>query len=194
MSARVTLAAEVGVGDDASLVERFVRRDPAAFECVLAMYQGRVARLAQRLLGWAAREGEVDDVVQEVFLAAWEKAGRFRGDSALWTWLTAITLNRCRTHQRKRWLRKLVSLREAAAEAPAACRKAEDDEDSRHVRLAVARLPERDREVIVLFYLEQWPVAKIATLLGLRENAVSVRLNRARARLREKLTELGVEP
>jgi len=198
----MTLATEVGlgkgvgngVGDDASLVDRFVRRERAAFECVLAMYQGRVAKLAQRLLGWDAPAADVDDVVQEVFLAAWEKAARFRGQSSLWTWLTAITLNRCRTHQRKRWLRKAVGLPAAGIEAPAAGRPAEDDEEAARVRRAVTQLPERDREVIVLFYLEQWPLARIAALLRLKENAVSVRLNRARARLRERLAEPGTTP
>ena len=62
---------------------------------------------------------------------------------------------------------------------------AADDETRRQqVRDAVAALPPRDREVIVLFYLEDLPVAQIAQLLGVKNNAIEVRLHRARQRLK----------
>ena len=85
--------------DRADLGARLRDGEPGAFESLVSLYQGRIARLAYRLLGWS---GDVDDVVQEVFLAALRNAGSFRGEASLWTWLTRITLNRCRTHQRRR--------------------------------------------------------------------------------------------
>ena len=179
------------VEEEAGLVEGFVRRDPAAFDRAVRAYQPRVARLAQRLLGW--QSGEVEDVVQEVFLVAWEKAGRFRRESSLWTWLTAITLNRCRTW-RRRWKvaraarsRMIVNEQTAAADEAAA-----GEESAGRVRKAVGRLPARDREVVVLFYLEERSAAEIGEILGVRRNAVDVRLHRARARLKEMLGDEGM--
>ena len=64
------------------------------------------------------------------------------------------------------------------------------DETSAKVRSAVQALGAKDREVIVLYYLEELPAAEIAELLGLSANAVDVRLHRARARLKEKLAGL----
>jgi RNA polymerase sigma-70 factor (ECF subfamily) len=132
-----------------------------------------------------------------VFLSAFNQLGRFRGESKLGTWLTVITLNKCRTH-RKRWFarwRTLRGKRESCASgfAPAADDAARRDETSAQVRMAVQKLRPRDREVIVLHYLEQHDVAEIARLLGVSHNAVEVRLHRARQRLKGLLTDL-VEP
>src|SRR5258706_13850898 len=80
-----------------SLADRFACGDPAAFDEVVHRDQETVARLAHRLLGWSP---EVEDVVQEVFLAALKNATRFRRGSSLTTWLTTITLNKCRSQRR----------------------------------------------------------------------------------------------
>ncbi|MCX5684274.1 MAG: sigma-70 family RNA polymerase sigma factor [Planctomycetota bacterium] len=88
--------------EDANLVGRFLRGDGAAFDQLVKAHQDRVARLAYRLLGWS---GEVDDVVQEVFLAVFKNIAGFRGDCRVSTWLTAITVNKCRSARRSRLLR-----------------------------------------------------------------------------------------
>ena len=167
-----------------------MRGDRAAFERVLALYERRVARLAQRLLGWV---GDVEDVVQDVFLAVYEQSHKFRGDSDLWPWLTAITVNKCRSRLRRHFL-KLRWLRSVVDEPPTsegADRDSLRDETSAKVRTAVRALPARDREVVVLYYLEDRPVAEISQLLGSTENAIDVRLHRARKRLKELLGEFA---
>jgi len=172
--------------DDCGLIGRIARGDAGALASLVALYEPRVRRLAHRLMAW---DGELDDVVQDVFLAVLEKAGGFRGDASAWTWLTAITLNRCRTYRRRRAVRERVGAllgRHRAAER-AADQPALDQEVAREVRAAVAALPGRDREVIVLFYLEHKPAAEIGDLLGVSQNAVEVRLHRARGRLKVRL-------
>ena len=62
------------------LVERFVRGDAGAFDQIVELYQHRIARLASRLLGWPS---DVDDVVQEVFLAIFKNLDKFRHQNAL---------------------------------------------------------------------------------------------------------------
>jgi RNA polymerase sigma-70 factor (ECF subfamily) len=173
---------------DVALVAAFIADAPGSFEAVVAAHQEKVTRLAHRLLGWRSR-ADVEDVVQDIFFAALRHRRRFRGDASLGTWLSAITVNYCRTHQRRQQLRRLLLLRrrqEVDAEAPASDGPASDDA-ARRVRSAVQALPPRDREVVVLRYFEQLDAAGIAAVTGLSKNAVEVRLHRARARLAERL-------
>lgn len=170
-----------------SLAERVARGEPGAMETLIAMYQPRVARLAHRLLGWS---GDVDDVVQDVFLAVLRHRRGFRQEASLWTWLTTITLNQCRTHVRRRTLlTKLSSVFRPGKPVEEPDAAAIEDEVARKVRAAVAALPPRDREVIVLFYLEHRTVGEINRLLGVSNNAIEVRMHRARAKLRELLKD-----
>src|SRR5581483_17061 len=94
---RMSTAVMTGYGTEGAeggdLARRIARAEPGAFEQLVTLYQPRVLRLAHRLLGWG--DG-AEDVVQDVFLAALRKAGTFRGDASLWTWLTIITLDHCR--------------------------------------------------------------------------------------------------
>jgi RNA polymerase sigma-70 factor (ECF subfamily) len=173
---------------DPALAERFTRGEPDAFEAVVERYHARVHRLAYRLLGWS---GDADDVVQEVLLAALANATRFRRQADLGTWLTTITLNKCRTHRRGivARLRTLAGWGASRPErtAPAADAQPSTDDTFDRVRSALQQLRPREREVIVLHYLEETPVDQMASLLGLTRGAVEVRLHRARAKLRAVL-------
>ena len=171
------------------LAERFVRGDPDAFDELVAMHQVRVTRLAHRLLGWRSGR-EVEDVVQDVFLRALLRRSSFRGDAGLGTWLAAITINRCRSHHRRRLLVwRLFGRGEDAHDtaAPPPPDRIAADETSCEVRSAVQALPPRDREVIVLKHFENLTSAEIAAMTGQSKNAVEVRLHRARARLAKAL-------
>jgi RNA polymerase sigma-70 factor (ECF subfamily) len=169
--------------------ETHISRD--RFDRLVAENQERVARLVYRLLGWRGSHsnGEVDDVVQDVFLAALKNLKSFRDEASEWTWLAAIAINRCRTLKRRRllefrWL--MLAGRHRVVEE--AC-EVERDETSERVRQAVAALPAKDREVIVLYYLEDWPVARIGEALGVKPGAIDVRMHRARQKLRELLDQ-----
>lgn len=161
------------------------------FDELVAEHQQRIARLCYRLLGWRQ---DVEDVVQEVFLAALRGLPEFRGQSDVATWLTRIAINTCRAHLRKRFLR----LRRPAAwpggpERPSAWpaeRRLMDRERFERVRRAVRKLPPKYREVVVLRYLEEMPLPEIAEVLELSRNAVEVRLNRARKRLKQDLADM----
>src|SRR5215217_5846336 len=82
----------------ATLAERLARGEADAFDELVGLHETRLTRLPYRLLGW---RGDVADVVQEVFLSALLHASRFRGEASLGTWLTRITVNKCRSHQRR---------------------------------------------------------------------------------------------
>ncbi|HVJ83923.1 MAG TPA: RNA polymerase sigma factor, partial [Planctomycetia bacterium] len=74
---------------------------PPDFDGLVAEHEGRVRRLAQRLLGWS---GDVEDVVQDVFLAAYRKLPRFRNEGGAGAWLARLTINACRSRHRRRFL------------------------------------------------------------------------------------------
>ena len=160
----------------------------ADFEQLVADHRERVTRLAYRLLGW---RDEVEDVVQDVFVSAYANLEGFRAESSVATWLTTITVNKCRSHHRRRFLRIrwLADARRSATprRGPPAEAEALGRESFEQVRRAVRALRGRDREVIVLRYLEEMSVSEMAVVLGVSRNAVEVRLSRARARLKAVL-------
>jgi len=168
--------------DDELLVERFSRGDESAFERIVERYSAEVAALANRLLGWP---GDVEDVTQDIFLAAFLGLKKFRRDCKLKTWLFTITINKCRSFRHRRLLR----LRRLP-QSPRNRDSPMNAEDFDHVRRAVAALPAKYREPVVLMYLQELPTEEIARVLGVSKNALHVRLSRARDRLKNDLAEL----
>lgn len=166
--------------DDELLVEQFSRGDESAFERIIECYSADVAALANRLLGWP---GDVEDVTQDVFLAAFLGLKKFRRDCKLKTWLFTITINKCRSYRHKRKLRQVSTLARRTHETTT------DADDFNRVRRAIAALPARYREPVVLMYLEGLATDEISRLLGISRNALHVRLSRARDRLRNDLAE-----
>ena len=186
--------------DDELLVGQFNRGDQAegldsikppfgraAFDRIVERYAPDVAALANRLLGWP---GDVEDVTQDVFLSAFLGLKKFRRDCNLKTWLFTITINKCRSYRYKRKLRRLqtisIEMRPTPAETDSSLI---DEEQFARVRYALARLPARYREPLVLRYLQELPTNEIARILGVSRNTLNVRLSRARERLRQKLTQ-----
>ena len=184
------MAEELDAGQDQErlLGLRLGAGERTAFNEVVRQHGPWVTRLARRLLCW--KQAEAEDATQDVFVHVYLKAHTFRGQSSLRTWLTRITINRCRTLQRKKWL-KLDRLWRAIREQPAASAAAEQDEVAVNVRRAVQRLPMRKREAVVMYYLEEMTVGSIAAVLQVTQSAVNVRLHRARKRLEQSLAQYG---
>jgi RNA polymerase sigma factor (sigma-70 family) len=183
---------------DRRLAVRFAAGERAAAEEVLAQYTPRITRLVRRMLGWRS---DVDDVVQDIFVTAFASRRKFRGGSRLETWLMRIAINGCRAFHRRRLLRgELFNRWRDANYDPASAdldRRAAlpDDlasaaERMAAVRLAVAELPAKYREVVILYYLEETTAQESAEILGLKRNSVEVRLSRARKMLGQRLGKL----
>ena len=183
------MSAMAKVTEEQTLVEQFRRGDDSAFDRIVERHSAEVAALANRLLGWP---GDVDDVVQDVFVAAFVNLKRFRGECRLRTWLFTITVNKCRSRRLRRRLRvrPVSDLEAVAGHDEAAERPAMDEETFARIRGAVQALPQKYREVVVLRYLEGLEPGEVSELLRLRVNVVQVRLNRARKRLKESLDNL----
>jgi len=184
------MSAMAKVSEEQALVEGFRRGDDSAFDRIVERHSTEVAALANRLLGWP---GDVDDIVQDVFVAAFLGLKQFRGECRLRTWLFTITVNKCRSHRLCR-LRRIrpTSVKADAMVSPdgSSDQAAMDAETFARVRRTVQTLPQKYREVVVLRYLQGLETTEICELLGISVSAMQVRLNRARKRLREQLGDL----
>jgi RNA polymerase sigma factor (sigma-70 family) len=131
-----------------------------------------------------------DDLLQEIAMALWRALPSFRGECSERTFLYRIAHNRCITHVSRR--RDSVSLDDAQIdpEDPSASSEAivSSEQKRRRFLRVIRELPEIHREVLVLF-LEGMDYAEIAAVVGISENNVGVRLNRARQRLKTLLGE-----
>jgi RNA polymerase sigma-70 factor (ECF subfamily) len=153
----------------------------------------QVARWAGRLAGPTL---DVEDIVHEVFAIAHQRLPSFRGDSSVSTWLFGIT-DRVVRHRRRRarWRRWLSgSADDSAGHLPAAgpdpLRLVERSETARAVYRVLDRLPERDRQALILFELEELNAEEVGGLLGIRAANARLRLHRARARFLRLYEEL----
>jgi RNA polymerase sigma-70 factor (ECF subfamily) len=157
-------------------------------ELVRLTYSGTFT-LAYRLTG---NEEDARDAVQDAYLRAYRSLRRFRGDAQFTTWLYRITANcsanllatRARTRTEMLAEDALVVDRQPDHDPEG---RAAGEDDRARVAGALARLPWRLREVIVLRDIYDLPHRSIAKELGISEAAAKVRLHRARGRLREVL-------
>ncbi len=142
----------------------------------------------------------VDEVLQEVSLAAVRQAAPLQDPMKVAPWLYRLVVTHCLLHRRTLGRRRKLTERYTAA-----CPPSDQDanavdplvwllaeERQRLVRQALEQLPHRDRELLLLKYTEDWNYHQIAHHLGLSHSAVEARLHRARAKLRTKLLELRV--
>ena len=178
---------------DEPFLARLRDRDTQAFDQMVVDQAPRIKSLVSRLLGW---DGDCDDVVQEVFVAAWEKIDRFRGDSMIASWLYAIAVNQCRRCRRKRgaWRKIFDNLCAQKRQQPALFQSADSGTPVETVHLAINELSHPERELIVLCSLEGKSLDEVSALLKVRKNTLEVRLHRTRKKLKQilkkKLDEL----
>jgi RNA polymerase sigma-70 factor, ECF subfamily len=175
--------------DDAALIRAHVAGDREAFAELVRRHQDRLWAVALRTL--ADRE-EAADALQDALLSAYRAADRFRGDSAVTTWLHRIVVNACLDRARRRQARPTVPLPELD---PTPVQPVDRDTPI-VVRAALAELPVEQRAALVLVDLHGYSVADAAQLLGVAEGTVKSRCARGRARLAVLLGHLreGTHP
>jgi len=178
---------------DAELIAAVLKGDVASFEPLVAKYQPRVFATARR---YARRESEVEDVVQEVFLKAFQKLSSFRGDAPFEHWLMRLAVRTCydflRSHQRNREMAfsdvsgEATNWLESFAADPS---KADDDAGAARelVQRVLSLLSPSARLVITLLEIEDRSVKEVSELTGWSAPVVKVRAFRARAEMRKCL-------
>lgn len=165
---------------DSEIVRRVAEGDTEAFAIVVERYSEAVYHL---VLGMLRDRQQAEEVTQECFVRAFEHLDRFRGGSALSTWLYRIAYNLAVDCGRRRRFLSLRPLHEALPEPDDAPRYGEEEVVA--VRRALARLSPDERALIALRYEEELPVAEVAEITGLSVANVKVKLHRTRTLLRK---------
>ena len=181
------------VMDEAELLVLARRGDNAARTELVMRHGRRLFGLAAALLG--GDDADVNDVVQETFLAAFDGGLRaFKGNASLATWLSGVLVNRVRKLRRYRHSRAAGPL-EGIERQPAADSASRSPATQVEQRIDVATmlesLPPEYREVIVLREWQQMSYAQIAAVLGVPERTAETRLTRARRMLRQRFGDYG---
>jgi RNA polymerase sigma-70 factor (ECF subfamily) len=181
---------------ETELIAAVLRGDSASFEPLVAKYSPRVFATARR---YARRDSEIEDIVQEVWLKAYDKLGSFRGEAPFEHWLMRMTVRTCydflRSHQRNResafseisepeedWLDHFVADPGSAAE--------DADAAKLLVNRVLEKLSPEAKMVIQLLEIEDRSVKEIAELTGWSVPLVKVRAFRARAEMRKILARI----
>jgi RNA polymerase sigma-70 factor (ECF subfamily) len=168
--------------DDEALMARFCAGDARAFDALFTRHAGAVRRYLTRVAGNAAA---ADDLVQTTFLSVVKARGRFLAGARFKPWLYAIATNAARDAHRRTKSETVTD--DGALPDEAIDPELRDPGLERQVRAALARLPEAQREAIVLHRFEGLSFAEIAGIVGLTESAVKVRAHRGYETLRTVL-------
>jgi RNA polymerase sigma-70 factor (ECF subfamily) len=173
-----------------SLVNAARNGDVGAFGRLVELHQHEVFGLAVRLVG--DREMAAD-VAQEAMIRAWRALPKFRGDAAFSTWLHRITVNTAwtlRSRSKRNTADPLDEIGDVADTSWLTPERAGEAAMLRDaLRMALGRLPEVHRTLVVLKDVEGWTHGEIAETLGISVTAAKVRLHRAHVKLREYLKE-----
>jgi RNA polymerase sigma-70 factor (ECF subfamily) len=178
---------------DLDLIRSVLAGRTSDFETLVIRYQPRVFGTVRR---YARRESEVEDIVQEIFLKAFQKLESFRADAPFEHWLMTIAVRTCydflRQHQRNRELNvtdisddessdyfQRVGADPASQEEALAARAL--------VETVLSQLSPASRMVITLLEIEERSVKEIAALTGWSQTLVKVRAFRARAEMKKAL-------
>ncbi|HVA19116.1 MAG TPA: RNA polymerase sigma factor [Solirubrobacteraceae bacterium] len=179
---------------DRQLISAAREGDRGAFDRLVHRYKATLYRFVRRYVGTPE---DAYDLLQETFVSAWLALPRFQSQRSFSTWLHAIALNKCRDHARRRTVRRRISAL-LLASGSALLRDPSNDPEStdlpdplrqRRLDVAIAALPSRYKEPLLLTLVSGMTHQQAAQQLGLTTKAVEMRLRRAKRRLREALTE-----
>jgi len=183
-------------------VERLQRHDERAFNELVEAYSPRVYRLVARMLG---RREDAEDMTQEVFVQVFKGIGQFRGDSKLGTWIYRVAINLCknrskylsRRHDDKQDAFDAVADHEPLHQAKGVTsgqinrpdQMVEGMQIEAIMRRCIAELDPDFREALILRDVENLSYEEIIEITGVAEGTVKSRIHRARALLKQRVSE-----
>lgn len=188
----VAIAENPAVADE-EIVGRIRQGETELFETIMRRYNQPLFRVARSIVG---DDLEAEDVLQETYVKVFEHLGQFAGTAKFSTWLTRIVVNesisRLRRQKRCETLddpERIHVKAKLSAKAPGPEEEAAQEQIRQLLEAAVDQLPDAYRSVFVMRAVNGMTTAETAQCLGLTDENVKIRMHRARARLRQRLTE-----
>ena len=184
--------AEVVDLEERNWLPRHSRGETQAFEQLLTAYRDFVTTFLWR---YGVERQHQDDLFQEIFLRIHQSASRYRPNQALRPWIVTIVLNTVRNHRRDQFRKtRFFSLfrtagkhQQVAIYNPGADQMLEDQSTLDWLEGRIKKLPDRQRETLVLFTMKGLSMKDIARVTGVPENTAKTHLRRARLALAEDL-------
>jgi RNA polymerase sigma-70 factor (ECF subfamily) len=178
--------------EDSKLIEKLKSGDPAA---VVELYTAYADRIYSLVFNQVDRDRDAaQDIVQETFLAASKSASKFRGRSKVYTWLYSIAHKKVADFYRRRKREAKYQtessdsqIDRSASGEPVVTEAMESEEQDRVVQETLSGLPLHYKEVLMLKYVEEMPVAEISQVMGRSPKSIEGLLTRARRELRDRL-------
>jgi RNA polymerase sigma-70 factor (ECF subfamily) len=179
--------------DDDDLLRRCQRGDDAALTELVRRFEGRIFRLAYRVLQDTAR---AEDAAADALANVWLRCRSWRGDAAAGTWIQQVAWRVVLDHhrRRRRWWRfwQPVHAEGSSSKSDPLLTFAEQENQKKleaQIRTALANLPAEDRALVHWHYFDGQTLAEIALVMNVSRDALKMRLSRARQKLRGILGE-----
>lgn len=174
--------------DDTYLITRVLKGDQAAFGVLVNRYKDMVFSIVLKVVG---QREQAEDIAQEVFVKVYKSLPKFRQDSKLSTWLYRVAYNEAISHTRRNKNVYFTSIDiednplQLKDDMPDnECMSFEEKQDIAEQLLAM--LPEKDKIIIQLFYIESQRIEQISQIMGISVSNVKVKLHRIRKLLQEE--------
>jgi RNA polymerase sigma-70 factor (ECF subfamily) len=177
---------------DETLIKQIADGNKLAMRALFARHQVRVYRFALRIVRDTAL---ADDVVSEVFIDAWQHAGRYEGRSTVSTWLLGITRHKALTAANRRPTESIDSETAMNVVDPGNTPEAAlgQKDTGAVIRRCLASLTAEHAEIIDLVYYQDKSIKEIVEILGIPDNTVKTRMFYARKRLAALVAAEGIE-
>lgn len=154
--------------------------DTNEYERLTSLYLDSIYRVA---LNGCRNYADAEDVVQNTFLKLWNRKEDFESDEHARKWLIRVAINDCNSLWRSSWKRRTTYLDELSQEPVFST------PEKSCLYYAIMELPAKYRQIIYLYYFEDYSVKEVAQIMGISESAVQTRLLRARQKIKERLKE-----
>lgn len=171
--------------DDARLMQRIATGDEAAFAHLLERHIGKALAFMTRML---SQRQDAEDEVQKAFTKVWQEAPTWRPEAKFSTWFYRVLMNQALDVLRARKPAVDIEQNDIADHAPSIEEHMIANDRSAAVQKALASLPERQRQALILCHYEELSQKDAAALLGISEGALESLLSRGRAALKQLIS------
>jgi RNA polymerase sigma-70 factor, ECF subfamily len=200
-STRTKTRVETNRTDEQQLVQRIQSGDEIAFRQLVDRYQAKVLSIVHGVL---RNHNDAEDIAQQVFAKIYLSVGKFDNRSSLLTWIYKITVNECYDYLRKKRVRKLVyesdfneedsQRMEYSASGADSAPTADVNLERRDIVVKLmGKISEEERQLMMLKEVEGHSVEELASMMGMNENTIKVKLFRTRQKLVKAAERLGIK-